>query len=409
DGGEAPGDGDAAVEALELGRDLSLVVVHAEHAVEVVAEALDEDRVGGEGAPARDAARRGGRDRRSDDLDLLAPEEPVLAAVRVEGGDRDARPLEARAAHRRVGERERLFDALLRDLLDRGAQRHVRSGARHPLVVQHVHLAEVAAVLREMGEHLVLVVELPAARVQRRLVEGREGDAVDAPRERELHQEGERLAGEAARFRRHLPARDARRVEVRQVEHRYLVGARPFDRLGGGIRAHPELHVRVARALLEHARVAHHEQAGMRRHAAVREDACALLRADAGAVAEHEAQDGKVFQALLRSVKNWIARIIAKVIASMLRARTAIGPQSLLSRRSNMVTDTVLVFAVKSRMVAESSRMEPMKMNIQVAITPLRMSGAVTSTSARIRVAPKMRLASSSSGCTDLRDELTCW
>ena len=84
---------------------------------------------------------------------------------------------------------------------------------------------------------------------------------------------------------------------------------------------------------------------------------------------------------------------------------TAIGPQSLLSRRSNIVTEIVLVRAVKSRIVAESSRIEPMKMKIQVAITPLRMSGAVMSTSARSRVAPKIRLASSSSGCTALSDE----
>ena len=59
---------------------------------------------------------------------------------------------------------------------------------------------------------------------------------------------------------------------------------------------------------------------------------------------------------------------------------TAIGPQSLLSRRSNIVTEIVLVCAVKSRIVAESSRIEPMKMRIQVAITPLRISGAVMST-----------------------------
>ena len=39
-----------------------------------------------------------------------------------------------------------------------------------------------------------------------------------------------------------------------------------------------------------------------------------------------------------------------------------------------------------------------MKMKIQLAIIPLRMSGAVMSTNARSRVAPKMRLASSSSG-----------
>ena len=88
---------------------------------------------------------------------------------------------------------------------------------------------------------------------------------------------------------------------------------------------------------------------------------------------------------------------------------TAIGPQSLLSRRSNIVTEIVLVCAVKSRIVAESSRIEPMKMKIQVAITPLRMSGAVMSTSARSRVAPKMRLASSSSGCTDFSEAAICW
>ena len=38
-----------------------------------------------------------------------------------------------------------------------------------------------------------------------------------------------------------------------------------------------------------------------------------------------------------------------------------------------------------------------------------RISGAVMSTSARIRVAPKMRLASSSSGCTALSAAPICW
>ena len=107
-------------------------------------------------------------------------------------------------------------------------------------------------------------------------------------------------------------------------------------------------------------------------------------------------------------MKWLISRIITNVISSMVIDSTAIGPQSLLSRRSNMVTEIVLVRAVNSRIVAESSRIEPMKMKIQVAITPLRISGAVMSTSARSRVAPKMRLASSSSGCTALSDAPIC-
>ena len=86
------------------------------------------------------------------------------------------------------------------------------------------------------------------------------------------------------------------------------------------------------------------------------------------------------------------------MISSMVMESTAIGPQSLLSRRSNMVTEIVLVRAVNRRIVADNSRIEPIKMNIQVAITPLRISGAVMSNSARRRVAPNMRLASSSSG-----------
>jgi hypothetical protein len=42
------------------------------------------------------------------------------------------------------------------------------------------------------------------------------------------------------------------------------------------------------------------------------------------------------------------------VITSIVMDSTAIGPQSLLSRRSNIATDTVLVLAVKRRIVAES-------------------------------------------------------
>ena len=74
-----------------------------------------------------------------------------------------------------------------------------------------------------------------------------------------------------------------------------------------------------------------------------------------------------------------------------------------------MVTEIVLVRAVKRRMVAESSRIEPMKMKIQVAMTPFLMRGAVMRMRVPSRVAPKIRLASSSSGCTDLSDAATCW
>jgi hypothetical protein len=60
-------------------------------------------------------------------------------------------------------------------------------------------------------------------------------------------------------------------------------------------------------------------------------------------------------------------------------------------------------------MVADNSRFDPMKMKFQVEITPLRINGVVMSNNARSRVAPKMRLASSSSGCTALSDAPICW
>src|SRR5204863_826140 len=157
--------------------------------------------------------------------------------------------------------------------------------------------------------------------------------------------------------------------------------------------------------LFEHPRVANDQQVRGVRKASIREHARALLGTDAGTVAEHQSQQRQrsrfdAGHVDLRSVKWLMSRIIAKVINSMVMESTAIGPQSLLSRRSNMVTEIVLVRAVNSRIVAESSRIDPMKMRTQVATTPLRMSGPVMSASVRRRVAPKMRPASSNSGCS---------
>jgi hypothetical protein len=53
---------------------------------------------------------------------------------------------------------------------------------------------------------------------------------------------------------------------------------------------------------------------------------------------------------------------------------------------------------VNSTIAADNSRITPMKMKHQVAITPVRNSGAVIWSSYCSRVAPRIRLASSSSG-----------
>src|SRR5213078_515021 len=105
---------------------------------------------------------------------------------------------------------------------------------------------------------------------------------------------------------------------------------------------------------------------------AIGQDAGALLGTDARAIAEHQSQHWRrpgcgARHAILRRVKRSINETSAKVVTSMVIESTAIGPQSLLSRRSNIVTETVLVRAVNSRIVADSSRIEPMKMKIHVA------------------------------------------
>ena len=171
-------------------------------------------------------------------------------------------------------------------------------------------------------------------------------------------------------------ARQRGRVEIAEIDDRNF-GTRPVDVLGRRVAPPRDADAGIPRPLFEHPRVADDQQACGVGQASIREHARTLLGADAGAVAEHQAQQRQApgFGAGhvdLRSVKWLISRIIAKVISSMVIESTAIGPQSLLSRRSNMVTEIVLVRAVNSRMVAESSRIDPMKMKIQVAITPLR-------------------------------------
>src|SRR6266508_2007792 len=86
-GAQAARDRHPAVEALELGRNLSLIVIHGKHAVVVACKGFQEYGVGGERAAARDAALSGARHRWGDDVELFAPEQPAFAGVRVERRD----------------------------------------------------------------------------------------------------------------------------------------------------------------------------------------------------------------------------------------------------------------------------------------------------------------------------------
>src|SRR5689334_210326 len=64
--------GHAPVEALQLGRDLALVVIHDEDAVVLAGERLEKNGVGRERTTTADAARSRRSDGWCDDVDLLA-------------------------------------------------------------------------------------------------------------------------------------------------------------------------------------------------------------------------------------------------------------------------------------------------------------------------------------------------
>ena len=90
---EAEGDVHAGVEGVELEGDETLVVIHAEDAVEVAFDGAEEDGVGREGAGevGGEAAGDEGANGGGDEVGFFAAEVAVLAGVGVEAGDGDAR------------------------------------------------------------------------------------------------------------------------------------------------------------------------------------------------------------------------------------------------------------------------------------------------------------------------------
>ena len=70
---------------------VALVVVLRDDQIELSAQGANKDGVGRQRAAAVDAQRARLLDGRSDHVQFLAPEEPVLSGVRIQGADADAR------------------------------------------------------------------------------------------------------------------------------------------------------------------------------------------------------------------------------------------------------------------------------------------------------------------------------
>ena len=124
---QAERDVDPGVERQQLHRPVALVVVHAhDRVVAAAVHGLVEHGVGRVRAAGVDA--RGARllDGRGDPLDVLGAEQPVLAGVRVEPADGDARRVEE-PPQRRIRELDHVEHAARLHALDRLAQRAVRA------------------------------------------------------------------------------------------------------------------------------------------------------------------------------------------------------------------------------------------------------------------------------------------
>jgi len=95
--GEAERHVDRAAEGDQLDGDQPLVVIAGNHGVEFAAHGAAEDRVAGKRAVDLDAARARRLDGRPQDAVLFRAEQPFLAGVRVQAGERDARTRDAEA------------------------------------------------------------------------------------------------------------------------------------------------------------------------------------------------------------------------------------------------------------------------------------------------------------------------
>lgn len=145
--------------------------------------------------------------------------------------------------------------------------------------------------LEQAGEHLMLVVEFPAAAVHRTLVQWRKADAVELAGDGKIDHVFEGIAGELAGFVRGHALRIFGRIGVAEINQRVVL-ARPLDLVDGFADAVGEFDVSVAHAEFEHATVADDDGLCAGGGFARGQQFGGDFRADPGNVAEHESDAG---------------------------------------------------------------------------------------------------------------------
>src|SRR3989344_7255294 len=181
--GQATLNRDATGEAHQLERDLPLVVIHRHDRVKGAGVALDleENRVARVRSFRRDSKRLGLAHRWADDVQFFTAERAVVAVVRVQTADADARFFQAVALEGGVDQLNRFHHPLLAEQPRHFSQRDVRGHPRSPEIVEHVELAEWPVEIQQLGEPVQLIVVGHAGHVQRGLVQRPEQYCVGGP------------------------------------------------------------------------------------------------------------------------------------------------------------------------------------------------------------------------------------
>src|SRR6185503_20109605 len=194
--GQAALHGNAALEAHQLHRDLTLVVVHRDDAVVRAAARANEDGIGGKRTVAAPSTPRGELDRRRDHIDLLASEIAAVAVVRIQAAYREARRRLPRALQCAIEEPDALRDAFDRQQRRDIFQRDVRGDARGPEVLEHVELDAGAGPGEHLGEPMHLIGMSHPACAKGTLVERRKAERVGLAGAHEINPRAQSLQHE---------------------------------------------------------------------------------------------------------------------------------------------------------------------------------------------------------------------
>src|SRR5262249_59308779 len=129
-----------AVEGLQLGGDVTLVVQHDD---ECICTLFAEHRVGAKGTGYVDSIGGSFVNGRRDDVDLLTAEHSLFAGVRVETADEDLRPRDAELLERCIGDTDHALDPLARYQRDRFAHADMQSHVYNAGLVEADHQIDV--------------------------------------------------------------------------------------------------------------------------------------------------------------------------------------------------------------------------------------------------------------------------